>query len=77
MLMRAATRSKRVLRKKRQSKTMSWKVILHKIVELSENAKQAEPVTFMEHRNRFHGIDSAGLCSLAGWYDNPIFLLGS
>ncbi len=22
-------------------------------------------------RNRFQGIDSASLCSMAGWYDNP------
>jgi hypothetical protein len=28
--------------------------------------------TFMEPRNRFQGIDSASLCSLAGRYDNPI-----
>jgi hypothetical protein len=28
--------------------------------------------TFIEPRNRFQGIDSAGLCSLAGRYDNPI-----
>ncbi len=27
---------------------------------------------FMEHRNRFQGINSASLCSLAGRYDNPI-----
>ncbi len=26
----------------------------------------------MEPRNRFQGIDSASLCSLAGWYDNPL-----
>jgi hypothetical protein len=26
----------------------------------------------MEPRNRYHGIDSASLCSLAGRYDNPI-----
>ncbi len=26
----------------------------------------------MEPRNRFHGIDSASLCSLAGRYDNPV-----
>jgi hypothetical protein len=26
----------------------------------------------MEPRNRFQGINSASLCSLAGWYDNPI-----
>jgi hypothetical protein len=26
----------------------------------------------MEPRNRFQGIDSASLCSLAGRYDNPI-----
>jgi hypothetical protein len=26
----------------------------------------------MDLRNRFHGIDSASLCSLAGRYDNPI-----
>jgi hypothetical protein len=25
----------------------------------------------MDPRNRFQGNDSAGLCSLAGWYDNP------
>jgi hypothetical protein len=33
-----------------------------------------EPVflTFMEHRNRFQGIISASLRSLAGRYDNPI-----
>jgi hypothetical protein len=28
--------------------------------------------TLMEPRNRFHVIDSAGLFSLAGRYDNPI-----
>jgi hypothetical protein len=28
--------------------------------------------TFMEPRNRFQGINSASLCSLAGRYDNPI-----
>ncbi len=28
--------------------------------------------TFMEPRNRFQGMNSASLCSLAGWYDNPI-----
>ncbi len=28
--------------------------------------------TFKEPRNRFQGIDSASLCSLAGRYDNPI-----
>jgi hypothetical protein len=27
---------------------------------------------FMEPRNRFQGINSAGLCSLAGRYDNPL-----
>jgi hypothetical protein len=27
---------------------------------------------FMEPRNRFQGINSASLCSLAGRYDNPI-----
>ena len=27
---------------------------------------------FKEPRNRFKGIDSASLCSLAGQYDNPI-----
>jgi hypothetical protein len=26
----------------------------------------------MEPRNRYQGIDSASLCSLAGKYDNPI-----
>jgi hypothetical protein len=33
-----------------------------------------EPVliTFKEPRNRFQGIDSASLCSLAGRYNNPI-----
>ncbi len=25
-----------------------------------------------EPRNRFHGMNSASLCNLAGWYDNPI-----
>jgi hypothetical protein len=29
-------------------------------------------LTFMEPRNRFQGMDSASLCSLAGQYDNPI-----
>ncbi len=28
--------------------------------------------TFMEPRNRFQGMNSASLCSLAGRYDNPI-----
>jgi hypothetical protein len=28
--------------------------------------------TFKEPRNRFQGIDSASLCSLAGQYDKPI-----
>jgi hypothetical protein len=28
--------------------------------------------TFKEPKNRFQGIDSARLCSLAGQYDNPI-----
>ncbi len=28
--------------------------------------------TFKEPRNRFQGINSASLCSLAGQYDNPI-----
>ncbi len=28
--------------------------------------------TFMEPRNRFQGMNSASLCSLAGQYDNPI-----
>ncbi len=28
--------------------------------------------TFMESRNRFQGMNSASLCSLAGRYDNPI-----
>jgi hypothetical protein len=28
--------------------------------------------TFKEPKNRFHGINSASLCSLAGQYDNPI-----
>jgi hypothetical protein len=28
--------------------------------------------TFMEPRNRFQGMNSASLCSLAGPYDNPI-----
>ncbi len=32
--------------------------------------------TDMEPRNRYHGIESTSLCSLAGRYDNP-FLLGS
>jgi hypothetical protein len=38
------------------------------------NNKQTEPVflTFMEPRNRFQGINSANLCSLAGRYVNPI-----
>ncbi len=26
----------------------------------------------MEPRNQFQGMNSASLCSLAGWYDNPI-----
>jgi hypothetical protein len=26
---------------------------------------------FMEPRNRFQGTNSASLCSLASWYDNP------
>jgi hypothetical protein len=26
----------------------------------------------MEPRNRFQGMNSASLCSLGGWYDNPI-----
>jgi hypothetical protein len=26
----------------------------------------------MEPRNRFQGINSASLCSLASWYNNPI-----
>jgi hypothetical protein len=26
----------------------------------------------MEHKNRFKGMNSASLCSLAGLYDNPI-----
>ena len=29
---------------------------------------------FKEPRNRFQGINSASLCSLAGRYDNPILL---
>ncbi len=35
--------------------------------------EQSEPVllTFMEPRNRFQGINSTSLCSLAGRYDNP------
>ncbi len=28
--------------------------------------------TFMEPRNRFQGMNSSSLCSLAGRYDNPI-----
>ncbi len=28
--------------------------------------------TFKEPKNRFQGINSASLCSLAGRYDNPI-----
>jgi hypothetical protein len=28
--------------------------------------------TFKEPKNRFQGINSASLCSLADWYDNPI-----
>jgi hypothetical protein len=28
--------------------------------------------TFLEPRNRFQGMNSASLCSLAGLYDNPI-----
>ncbi len=28
--------------------------------------------TYMEPRNRFQGMNSASLCSLAGRYDNPI-----
>ncbi len=37
------------------------------------NLKHTEPVflTFTEPRNRFHGTDSASLCSLAGRYDHP------
>ncbi len=33
-----------------------------------------EPVflDFMEPRNRFQEMNSASLCSLAGWYDSPI-----
>ncbi len=27
---------------------------------------------YMEPKNRFHGINSVSLCSLAGRYDNPI-----
>jgi hypothetical protein len=29
-------------------------------------------LTFMEPRNRYQGMNSASLCSLAGRYDNPI-----
>jgi hypothetical protein len=29
-------------------------------------------LTFMDPRNRFQGMNSARLCSLAGRYDNPI-----
>jgi hypothetical protein len=29
-------------------------------------------LTFMEPRNRFQGMNSASLCSVAGRYDNPI-----
>ncbi len=37
-------------------------------------AQSAEPEfqTFKEPRSRFQGIDPAGLCSLAGRFDNPI-----
>jgi hypothetical protein len=33
---------------------------------------QAVFLNSMEPRNRFQGIDSASLCSMAGRYDNPI-----
>ncbi len=38
------------------------------------STRTAEPVfsTFMEPRNRFQGMNSASLCSVAGRYDNPI-----
>ncbi len=32
--------------------------------------------TFKEPRNRFQGIDSAGVCSLEGRFDNPICRTG-
>jgi hypothetical protein len=32
---------------------------------------------FKELNNRFQEINSASICSLAGWYDNPIFSVPS
>ncbi len=38
----------------------------------SDRARRQYFKTFQEPRNRFQGINSASLCSLAGRYDNPL-----
>ncbi len=43
---------------------------LRLVLYLSMNYVQPEK-TFKEPRNRFQGIDSPSLCSLAGRYENP------
>jgi hypothetical protein len=37
-----------------------------------QNYQSRNFFTFKEPRNRFQGITSASLCTLAGRYDNPI-----
>jgi hypothetical protein len=51
-----------------------WALQEQTVWKLKQEAGQLSPYfeTFMEPRNRFQGMNSASLCSLAGQYDNPI-----
>jgi hypothetical protein len=40
--------------------------------DLLQSCTEQVFLPIMEARNRFQGIDSASLCSLAGRYENPI-----
>ncbi len=49
---------------------LSYKSFLRNTINGSDQSPNF--TTFKEHKNRFWGINSASLCSLAGRYDNTI-----